>query len=214
MDWSQLLVSVVLVSASGALAPGPLLVATLSEGVKRGAGAGLLSATGHMIVEAPLVFFIALGLATFLAGGPYIRLAIGVAGVTALVFFGLMQIRGALTKTTHDLKQSTGKTPKSGLLVGIIFTGLNPYFIAWWLTIGARLISDAYNLAAWTGVAVMYASHIWIDYAWLYFTSALAWKGSVFLGSEFLRLMNLVLGVLLVGLALIMSLDIVSIVFP
>ncbi|MEM0445493.1 MAG: LysE family translocator [Nitrososphaerota archaeon] len=213
MDWPQLIMTVILVSASGALAPGPLLVATLSESIKRGASVGLHSATGHMVVELPLVILIAQGLVAMLEGSALARLTISVLGVLALVFFGLMQIRGALTRRPADLQKLGTDSPRSGMLIGIIFTGLNPYFIAWWLTIGARLISDSFAMAAWTGVAVMYMSHIWIDYAWLYSMSAVAWRGSMLIRSRFLRIMNLVLGALLILLALFMSQDLFSIVF-
>ncbi len=213
MDWSQLIVTVVLVSASGALAPGPLLIATLSESVKRGARVGLLSATGHMIVELPLVLLIAQGIAFFLTSETAARLAITAAGVAALTFFGLNQLRESILAPTTPTNGLDAKTPKNGVAIGIIFTGLNPYFITWWLTIGARLVYDALELAAWLGIAAMYASHIWIDYAWLYFTSSLAWRGGKILGSRLLRVINIVLGAFLIALALLMSLELVSAIF-
>ncbi|MEM0481635.1 MAG: LysE family transporter [Nitrososphaerota archaeon] len=213
MDWPQLVATVVLVSASGALAPGPLLVATLSESVKRGARVGLLSATGHMIVELPLVLLIAHGIAFLLTGEATARLVITAAGVAALTFFGLNQLRESILAPPSPHNSESAKTPRNGVMIGIIFTGLNPYFITWWLTIGAKLVYDSIALAAWLGIAVMYASHIWIDYAWLFFTSNLAWRGGKILGSRLLRLVNLVLGAFLIVLALLMSVDLVSTIF-
>jgi threonine/homoserine/homoserine lactone efflux protein len=213
MDWPQLIATVVLVSASGALAPGPLLIATLSESVKRGGRVGLLSATGHMIVELPLVLLIAQGIAFLLTTEVMARLAITVAGIAALTFFGLNQLRESLLAKPTTTNGLDAKTPKNGVAIGIIFTGLNPYFITWWLTIGAKLVYDALALAAWLGIAVMYASHIWIDYAWLYITGSLAWRGGRILGSKLLRLINIVLGSFLLVLALMMSLELVPLIF-
>ncbi|GBC70329.1 hypothetical protein HRbin02_00093 [Candidatus Calditenuaceae archaeon HR02] len=213
MDWPELIASVVLVSASGALAPGPLLIATLSEGVKRGARVGFLSATGHMVVELPLVLLIAQGIAFLLTGEVIARLAITAAGVAALTFFGLNQLRESIIAQPNPTNGLDTKTPKNGVAIGIIFTGLNPYFITWWLTIGAKLVYDSLELAAWMGIAVMYASHIWIDYAWLVFTSSLAWRGGKIIGSRLLRLINIVLGAFLIVLALLMALEFVLTIF-
>lgn len=214
MDWLQLIAAVVLVSASGALAPGPLLIATLSESVKRGAKIGLLSATGHMFVELPLVILIALGVAYIISGEPTVKLAITLAGVIALLFFGLIQIREAALPQSLPERGSRTFNLRSGVAIGIVFSGLNPYFITWWLTIGARLIYDSLRLASWLGIAVMYASHIWIDYAWLYAASALAWRGGKILGSKLMRLLNMALGALLIVLALMMSLELVPTILP
>lgn len=213
MDWHQLIATVVLVSASGALAPGPLLIATLSESVRRGARVGLLSATGHMIVELPLVLLIAQGIALLLTGEVVARLAITAAGVAALTFFGLNKLRESIIAQPKPMNGLEAETPRNGVAIGIVFTGLNPYFMTWWLTIGAKLVYDALELAAWLGVAVMYASHIWLDYAWLYFTSSLAWRGGKILGSRVLRLVNIVLGASLIVLALLMGLEFVSTIF-
>ncbi|MCS7145186.1 MAG: LysE family transporter [Nitrososphaerota archaeon] len=214
MEWLQLVATVVLVSASGALAPGPLLVATLSESIKRGPRTGLLSATGHMIVELPLVILIAQGVAYIFSGEPIVRLAITSAGIAALTFFGLIQVREAILgrDTAGDIMG--GLKIRGGVSIGIVFTGLNPYFIMWWLTIGAGLVLEAFGKASWLGIAVLYASHVWIDYAWLYLASALAWRGGQIIGSKMLRLINLILGAFLIALAVLMSLELVPLIFP
>lgn len=213
MEWPQLIATVVLVSTSGALAPGPLLVATLSESVKRGASTGLLSATGHMIVELPLVILLAQGIAFLFTGEPIVKLAISLAGIIALTFFGIMQVREAINARKTTIQTTRPQSSRNSVAIGIIFTGLNPYFIMWWLTIGARLVYSALELASWLGIAVMYASHIWIDYVWLYLTSVLVWKGRQILGSKALRLINIVLGAFLLLLALLMILELVPAIF-
>ncbi len=212
-EWQQLLASVVIVSASGALAPGPLFVATVSEGLKKGARAGLLSATGHMLVELPLVLLLASGLTLFLAEGSIYRVWIGLAGGAALLIFGTLQIRGALISGEGSSYGSRHSGMSGALIVGIVFTGLNPYFIAWWLTVGAKLVLDALSLAAWVGILAMYAAHIWIDYAWLYLAALLSHRGASLLEHRALKLINAGLGVLLIALATTMLLDLVPRIF-
>ncbi len=59
------LATVVLLSASGALSPGPLFLAsTLSH--KHGGQVGIECAIGHTLVEFPLVIGLTVGLQTFL----------------------------------------------------------------------------------------------------------------------------------------------------
>ncbi len=200
-EWLQLLVSVIVISASGALSPGPLFVATVSEGIRKGPRAGLLSATGHMIVEFPLVLLLAGGVALILSGDVFYQVFVGVAGSLALIIFGYMQIRGAVKAGgTAATAESRGRMG-GPLLVGIIFTALNPYFIAWWLTVGAKLVLDSFRLAAWVGIFAMYAAHIWIDYAWLYAAASLSHRGAKLVQYRGLRLVNIALGIMLFLLA-------------
>jgi threonine/homoserine/homoserine lactone efflux protein len=212
-EWLHLLVSVIVISASGALAPGPLFVATVSEGVRKGPRAGLLSATGHMIVEFPLVLLLAGGFALIVSGDVSYQVFVGVAGSLALVIFGYMQIRGAFRGGGTAATAGSQSRMGGPLLVGIIFTGLNPYFIAWWLTVGAKLVLDSFRLAAWVGILAMYVSHIWIDYAWLYAAAFLSHRGAKLVQYRGLRLVNIALGILLILLAAMMLSDVMPKIF-
>jgi threonine/homoserine/homoserine lactone efflux protein len=92
---------VVVVTASGALAPGPLFFATIAHGAKSGAKSGLIFSLAHTIVEFSLVIALALGLLT-IANEPTIKLMIGVVGGAALLVFGVLQIRDSLvSKSTR-----------------------------------------------------------------------------------------------------------------
>ncbi|MET1102041.1 MAG: LysE family transporter [Pyrodictiaceae archaeon] len=61
---------------------------------------------------------------------------------------------------------SLGSSPLEAVIAGTLFTGGNPYFLAWWITIGLPLIRGAARNGA-TGFIAMYSSHVWIDYVWL-----------------------------------------------
>ena len=183
MDIFTFITTVVVVTASGALAPGPLFFTNITQGAKSGARSGLIFSVGHMIVEFSLVMALAFGLLT-IAHEPVIKLIIGVAGGTALLVFGVLQIRDSLASKSGVEQSKGGMSSKNPLLLGLLFTGLNPYFILWWLFAGLPLIQEALAFASLGGVVLMYVAHIWMDYAWLTATAHLAKKGINLIGTK------------------------------
>lgn len=191
----EFLATVVILSTSGVLGPGPLFVTSTIRATKLGWRAGVRSAIGHTIFEAPLVFGLAIGLSTLLT--PSIAKLIGIPGGSMLLVFGSLQVYQAATKKAlGSVSPSTEREidKRSGVILGIVFTGANPFFLIWWLTIGSTLIVQAIALAALVGVLIMFAAHIWMDYAWLGGTAHLAFRGRVFLGKWY-RGMLIVFGV-------------------
>lgn len=198
--------TVVIVTASGALAPGPLSFAILLHGSKGGAWAGFSCAIGHMLVEFPLILALAFGLLATV-NQPLVKSGIGIAGGAGLIVFGILQIYKTLVGS--DAKQSTKKTllPASSVMLGAALTGLNPYFILWWLTIGSVLIVQALAFAALMGVIVMYISHVWMDYAFLTALAHFGKSGKVIIGSRYYKMVLTSFGIALVyyGVSFIMS---------
>jgi threonine/homoserine/homoserine lactone efflux protein len=193
----ELLLRVTVISISGALAPGPLTAATASAGLKRGWKAGLETALGHTLVELPLVVLLAFGVAAVFKN-PVANLAIGVVGSAFLVFFGFGTLRDAgRLDRTPDFGFRRATTP---LATGVVLTGLNPYFIAWWIGVGTPLINDALRIAGFAGVGLLYIFHVWLDYAWLSLIAALSsvgrFKAAVF------RWLLLALGAIVIGFGL------------
>ncbi|MGC8935789.1 MAG: LysE family transporter [Candidatus Methanomethylicaceae archaeon] len=170
VSWGEFLIMVVAVSASGVMSPGPLTFAAMASGSKRGWRAGPSVGLGHTIVELPLVFVIAMG-ATFIVGADlrWITLAGGVFMVT----FGVLTIRG----TRKEQKGVISRLSEHPLTVGLGLSSLNPYFIIWWVTLGAPLVIIATDMAGIFGVAVMYASHVWLDFVWLTVLAGFGSKG-------------------------------------
>lgn len=209
MEILNFLVTVVIVTASGALAPGPLFFAAISHGTKSGAKGGLAFSIGHTLVELPLVLLLALvfgEIASEVAGEPAVKLSTGMAGGLVLLIFGAMQIRHFLTSKS-DTPDYGGIIPRNPLLLGLIFTGLNPYFIVWWLTVGSKLVVDAFAFGALLGVLLMYVSHVWMDYAWLTTVAHLARVGTKIIGTRWYRAAMTLFGAVLVyfGLTFLMS---------
>jgi threonine/homoserine/homoserine lactone efflux protein len=193
------LASVVLITASGALAPGPLLFSNLSHAPRWGWKGGLWLSIGHTLVELPLVILVAVGLNIFI-NNPLLQLLTAGFGGTALLVFAGLQIRDALRSdkradTSEPMQVSSSRHP---FLAGLVFTGLNPFFLVWWLTAGARLVVDALILGAFAGVLVMFLAHVWMDYAWLVGTAWLANKGSNLTGTRGYTALTIVFAVALV----------------
>ena len=200
MGLLDFIVSVVLVTASGALMPGPLFFAAVSHGTKSGAKGGLAFSIGHTLVEFPLVLLLALvfgEVAVEVAGEAVVRLSTGVAGGLVLLVFGVMQIRHFLTSGS-ETSDYGGITSRNPLLLGLLFTGLNPYFVVWWLAVGSKLILDALALASLLGVLLMYVSHVWMDYAWLAAVAHLAHVGTEIMGTRWYRTVMTLFGTVLI----------------
>jgi threonine/homoserine/homoserine lactone efflux protein len=195
MDTLGFVVTVILLTASGALAPGPLFFQTISQGTKTGTRSGLIFSIAHTIVEFSLIMLLAFGLLA-VRNEVFIRTSIGVLGGVVLIIFGLYQIIGVLKKKEIVQKQVV---PSQRLFfIGVLFTALNPYFIVWWLTVGSNLVLLALEFAALTGVIFMFLCHVWMDYVWLIAVSYFAKKGVNALGSKWYRILIGLFGVILI----------------
>jgi threonine/homoserine/homoserine lactone efflux protein len=174
---------VILVSTSGVLSPGPLFFINILYGSKYGSFIGLKIASGHAIVEFPLIIALSYGLYSFSYTShlsDIIFKFIGLIGGIFLLLFSIFQIISILKdKSTNSHAITNPKfNIKNPILIGFIFTILNPFFLVWWLTIGSKLISDSViNFGILEGISLIFLSHIWMDYFWLWFTSFMINKG-------------------------------------
>ena len=184
---------VILISASGVMAPGPLFTANVAYGIKEGTKGGIKIALGHTIVELPLIILIGVGVLS-LQIFPEFRTTITILGSLSLFVFAGMQI-----KTTLQNKESIiFKQKQGGIITGIILSAFNPFFIIWWLSIGFKLISDAMMMWAFSGIIIMFLLHIWMDFAWLGGTAFVAKKSSKILSNKNYKLIMLSLSVILI----------------
>ena len=188
-------VQVIAISASGVLAPGPLFFANMLYGTRHGAKAGLKVAYGHTVVELPLVVLIAAGLFTSAAAVQYAG-AIGLVGGVGILGFAGLQIANVVRKGGAAAPAMAGN--KSPFIAGIALSALNPFFLLWWFTVGLKLIADSATFGLAAGIVILFAVHIWMDYAWLAGTAHLASKGSSVLRSKYYPL-------LLVGIAAVLA---------
>jgi len=196
-------VLVIVISASGVLAPGPLFAASVSYGLREGTKAGFKMAIGHTIVELPLVILLGIGVFS-LESFPEFRTIISIFGAITLFVFAIIQIR-----TTLRVKELALSNPKQGpLIAGIVLSALNPFFIIWWLAIGFKLISDAMLMWSFAGILIVFGLHIWMDYAWLGTVSFLASKSSRILSNRNYKILMIGLSLMLIYFGITFLVDI------
>lgn len=190
---------VILISLSGALAPGPLLFTNLSNAPRWGWKGGIWLSLGHSCIELPVILLIAFGL-SYAIYLPLVQIIIASLGCVVLIIFGLLQIRDSLSPNEQvdqvDLAKS--KPTRHPFLIGLIFSAFNPFFIVWWFTVGANIVLTALLFAALVGVIIMFFSHVWIDYVWLAGTAWATKQGAHLIGSKGYRILLVVFGILLI----------------
>jgi threonine/homoserine/homoserine lactone efflux protein len=132
-------VTTILVTVSGALAPSPLFFANIAKGVELGARSGLIFAVAHTMAEFGLVMLPSLGL--FVIDSGLVRTVIGIAGGIVLGGFGVTQVCASLKPTSQRAEERGKASSRRLLLLGLALTGLNPFFVIWWLTACAHEIA-------------------------------------------------------------------------
>jgi len=152
------LVSVVLISLSGVLLPGPLFAATMERAAKSKT-AGLLIAVGHGIVEFPLMFLIYYWISQFVIPD-VVPITVGLVGGLLMMYMGFQTFRN---RNKNNQKYASPK--KDSLVAGIWTTAANAGFILWWLTIGTTLILNA-QIFGLLGFSVFAVVHWLCDFVW------------------------------------------------
>ncbi len=159
---------------SGALMPGPLLTAAISESIKRGFRAGPVLILGHGILEMALVIVLMVGLAPLLQTDT-VFIVISLAGGIILLYmaFGMFK---SLPTLKLDLEVKDNASRNKLVTTGILMSLANPYWTIWWVTIGLGYIlrSMEYGLLA---VAVFYSGHILADLIWYASVTYMVEKG-------------------------------------
>jgi threonine/homoserine/homoserine lactone efflux protein len=194
---------VILVSTTGVLSPGPLFFIHLLYSSRYAPFVGLKIASGHAIVEFPLIIALSYSLYSFsytLHLSDIVFKFIGLIGGIFLLFFALLQVFSILKDKSNNSQAMTNLkfNIKNPILVGLIFTILNPFFLVWWLTIGSKLISDSIiNFGIVEGILLIFLSHIWMDYFWLWFTSFMINKGKFVIKEKFYKIFIVAISVCL-----------------
>ena len=197
-------VAVITISVSGVMSPGPLFAANVAYGLKGGVRAGLKMAYGHTIVELPLVILLGVG-ALSLDSVPQFRETVALAGAISLFVFAGIQIKSVLKKPSSIFEGRHGP-----FIAGIMLSALNPFFLIWWFTIGFKLISDSLVLASFAGIGIMFAFHIWMDYAWLCTVGFLSSKGKKILSSKNYNIFMITISGVLVYFGIVFALEALS----
>ncbi|NIV33794.1 MAG: LysE family transporter [Anaerolineae bacterium] len=202
MSLLGLFITSFIVGLSGALMPGPLLVATIKGTYHYGAIAGPLITLGHGMVELAMVLALAFGLAGFVSNN-LVMAVVGSAGGLVLIGLGYGMIRGvfqgkiSLSRSGEEQTSTRFGPVTSGVVASVV----NPYWVTWWLTIGATyvLLSLKQGLA---GLPFFYTGHILSDLGWLTFVSLALSQGRKLIGERFYLGLIFLCGLFLLALAI------------
>ncbi|MDO9549631.1 MAG: LysE family transporter [Methanoregula sp.] len=179
------------IGLTGALAPGPTLVATINASIAGDWKIGPKVTVGHMIAESVIFLLIVLGLASLAL--PYTA-AIAAIGGIALIVFGALTIAGCRGATLSGPVTGTVSNP---YVAGLVTSAANPYFWIWWLTIGSAMV-----IAGLSGgillAAVFMVGHWCADLGWYTLVSTGISKGRSILSDTSYRRIMAVCGVFLI----------------
>jgi threonine/homoserine/homoserine lactone efflux protein len=169
MSLTLLFVFSFVVGFGAVVTPGPVSTAIVTESARRGFVVGPLVAAGHCALELGMVLLLALGLTAGL-NTPAITAVIGVLGGALLVWMGASMAWGAyrgrirLPRPGADVRMLTNWQL---LGLGVAATLVNPFWYAWWVTVGTTYLAyptvQALGLA---GLLVFYLGHITGDLVW------------------------------------------------
>ena len=196
---------VIIISASGVMSPGPLFAANITHGLKNGTKAGIKIAIGHSLVEFPLVILLGIGILS-MEVFPEFRTIISILGAITLFVFAFLQIKTILNKN----KKISTKLKQGPIITGVLLSGLNPFFIIWWLTIGLKLISDAMAIWAFAGILIVFVLHIWMDFVWLGATAFLISKSKKIISNTNYKIIVLTLSAILIYFGITFLIDVIS----
>lgn len=199
-DYLFLFGSAFIIGLSGAMMPGPVLTATISETLKRGFRAGPLIVAGHAVLEILVLAAVVAGMGHWIMD-PTIKRFLGLIGGGLLIGMGAHMAWTAETAVRAAL--GTRPDPKASvrgpMLAGILTSLSNPYWAIWWATIGLNLASVALRRGK-AGLITFYTGHILSDLAWYSLVAAAVASGRRLCPPLVYRILITLCGLALVGL--------------
>jgi len=188
-----ILLSVVVISFSGVMMPGPMFAVTLAKSYKSPL-AGPQIALGHAVIEVPLILLIYFGFAQFFQN-TIAQFVLSILGGGMIIWLGISMFRARA-----EVVQGGKDLPYNAFTAGIITSGLNPFFLLWWATIGSMLIM---RFLAFSNSGLMLSVFIvvhWLcDLAWMSFVSVMIYKTHSLWGRKFQEGLFIACSLLLVG---------------
>jgi threonine/homoserine/homoserine lactone efflux protein len=157
--------------------------------------AGAQIALGHAVIEVPLILLIYFGFARFFEE-PALQLVLSIVGGGMIVWLGVAMFR-ARTAVVRQGKE----LPYSAFSVGILTSGLNPFFILWWATVGSLLIMKFLDFGV-GGLIVFIIAHWLTDLIWLSIVSIVVFKTHSLWGARFQEGIFIACSLLLLGFGL------------
>jgi threonine/homoserine/homoserine lactone efflux protein len=140
--------------------------------------AGLLVSLGHAVIEVPLILLVYFGLANFFQN-ENVKVVLSVLGGGMIVWMGIDLFR-ARRKIAREGKD----TSYNAFIAGILMSGLNPFFLVWWATVGSLLLMNFFEVVGIWGMPIFIVVHWLCDLVWLSLVSFTIYKTHKFWGAR------------------------------
>jgi threonine/homoserine/homoserine lactone efflux protein len=186
-----IILSVIVISLSGVMMPGPMFAVTLAKSYKS-PWAGTQMSVGHAVIEVPLILLIYFGFARFFENN-IVQVVLSLLGGAMIIWLGV-----GLFRARADVAEKGTDLPYSAFVAGILMSVLNPFFLLWWATIGSMLIMKFTDFGA-MGLSTFTVVHWLCDLVWLSFVSVLIYKTRALWGKGFQQWVFIACSLVLIG---------------
>jgi len=169
--------AVITASLSGVMMPGPMFTVTLAKSLKS-PWAGVMVSLGHAVIEVPLILLVYFGLREFFQNEIF-QLVLSVLGGGMIIWmsYDLFRSRRKIVREGKD-------TSYNAFTAGILMSGLNPFFLFWWATLGIKILLDFTNAMGSWALPFFILVHWLCDFVWLSLVSFTIFKTHKFWGEK------------------------------
>ena len=189
-----MLLTVVGTSLSGVIAPGPMFAIAITKSFKS-PWAGTMMSLGHAVVEVPLILLLYFGFSHFFEN-TIVQFIFSIIGGGMLIWLAI-----GLLRSPREMSAGGKDIRYNSFTAGMVATGLNPFFIMWWATVGVLLLMkfmEFWSVIA-IGLAVFIGVHWLCDLIWLSFVSIAVYKTHHMWGDTVQALVFIAAGLLMAG---------------
>jgi threonine/homoserine/homoserine lactone efflux protein len=152
--------------------------------------AGLQISLGHAVIEVPLILLIYFGFARFFQNTT-VQFALSMLGGGMIIWMGI-----GLFRARKEVARGGKGTPDSAFVAGILMSGLNPFFLVWWATVGSLLLMTFLEFSP-QGLILFIMVHWLCDLVWLSLLSFTVYKTHLFLSQRLQEWIFIVLSITL-----------------
>jgi threonine/homoserine/homoserine lactone efflux protein len=181
------------------LSPGPLLILVVSETLKTGVKEGIKISLAPLITDLP-IFLVSVFLLSRFSDKDVVLGVISIIGAMVLVYLGYKNIKG------KDLEISELQMSRESLWKGIAVNALSPHPYLFWFAVGAPIIVKALQNSI-LSAALFTSSFYFFLVTSKILVSFLVEKFKLFLQGKSYRNLIRILGLLLLGFALLFLRD-------
>ena len=186
-----ILLSVVVISFSGVMMPGPMFAVTVAKSY-RSPLTGAQISLGHAVIEVPLILLIYFGFARFFQHN-LVQFGLSILGGILIFWLGI-----AMFRARAEVVQRGKDLPYNAFVAGIMTSGFNPFFLLWWAAIGSMLIMRFLDFGT-MGLIVFIIVHWLVDLVWLSLVSIIVYRTNSLWGQKFQEGLFIICSLLLVG---------------